>query len=508
MDPANALEAVREAKLDADEGADIVMVKPALPYLDIIRRVKDATGMPVAAYNVSGEYAMIKAAAAQGLLDERAAVLEALTGIRRAGADIVITYHAKDVARWLVARAKVRSRRDGSAVPLDETDKKLLNLMQGSFALRPDPFAGVAELAGIPEDEVMERVQYLLDKRIIREITPIFDTRALGYSSMLVAAKVDAEQPAPGGAVHQLAPGRHAQLPAQPRVQPLVHARGRAGLQARPRRHARRDGGQDRRRVDPPAPDAEAVQDPHGPRDGGRHRRAQDRRRGGRADGARPDRAPELDIAVIKATQGPMEVRSDAYTPAAERLGAARRRTCSRAWSPCASAAACAAWPRSSTTAARASPPTAWACGRCRTARSSTPAAGWRPSAASSTATSARPTRTGRTRVFTMAHGRSKEECDAVLDAIAEATGIERARDAVLEHRVQEGPDALLHRRLQALGRGARVLSSLVALGHALGRALPARAARPAGRGQLAGAGDAGDRPRPDLHRARRAAPS
>ena len=182
MDPANALEAVREAKLDADEGADIVMVKPALPYLDVIRRVKDATGMPVAAYNVSGEYAMIKAAAAQGLLDERAAVLEALTGIRRAGADIVITYHAKDVAQWLVARAKVRSRRDGSAVPLDETDKKLLNLMQGSFALRPDPFAGVAELAGIPEDEVMERVQYLLDKRIIREVTPIFDTRALGYS--------------------------------------------------------------------------------------------------------------------------------------------------------------------------------------------------------------------------------------------------------------------------------------------------------------------------------------
>jgi porphobilinogen synthase len=101
MDPANALEAVREAKLDAEEGADILMVKPALPYLDIIRRVKDATGMPVAAYNVSGEYAMIKVAAAQGLLDERAAVLEALTGIRRAGADIVITYHAKDVARWL-----------------------------------------------------------------------------------------------------------------------------------------------------------------------------------------------------------------------------------------------------------------------------------------------------------------------------------------------------------------------------------------------------------------------
>jgi len=101
MDPANAREAIREARLDEDEGADVVMVKPALPYLDVIRRIRDSTELPVAAYNVSGEYAMIKAAAAQGLLDERAAVLEALTGIRRAGADIVITYHAKDVARWL-----------------------------------------------------------------------------------------------------------------------------------------------------------------------------------------------------------------------------------------------------------------------------------------------------------------------------------------------------------------------------------------------------------------------
>jgi porphobilinogen synthase len=101
MDPANADEAVREALLDVEEGADVVMVKPALPYLDVIRRVKDATRVPVAAYNVSGEYAMVKAAAAAGYLDERAAVLEALTGVRRAGADILITYHAKDVARWL-----------------------------------------------------------------------------------------------------------------------------------------------------------------------------------------------------------------------------------------------------------------------------------------------------------------------------------------------------------------------------------------------------------------------
>jgi porphobilinogen synthase len=101
MDPANGREALREVELDVAEGADVVMVKPALPYLDIIRRVRDAVGVPVAAYNVSGEYAMVKSAAAQGLIDERAVVLETLTGIRRAGADIVITYHAKDVARWL-----------------------------------------------------------------------------------------------------------------------------------------------------------------------------------------------------------------------------------------------------------------------------------------------------------------------------------------------------------------------------------------------------------------------
>jgi porphobilinogen synthase len=101
MDPANGDEALREVLLDVQEGADIVMVKPALPYLDVVRRVKEATRLPVAAFNVSGEYAMVKAAAAAGFLDERATVLEALTSIRRAGADIVITYHAKDAARWL-----------------------------------------------------------------------------------------------------------------------------------------------------------------------------------------------------------------------------------------------------------------------------------------------------------------------------------------------------------------------------------------------------------------------
>ncbi|MFI5374535.1 MAG: porphobilinogen synthase [Candidatus Rokuibacteriota bacterium] len=101
MDPANALEAMREVALDVDEGADIVMVKPALPYLDIIARVKGEFGLPVAAYSVSGEYAMLKAAAQLGWLDEERAMLEALTGIRRAGADIIITYFAKDAARLI-----------------------------------------------------------------------------------------------------------------------------------------------------------------------------------------------------------------------------------------------------------------------------------------------------------------------------------------------------------------------------------------------------------------------
>jgi porphobilinogen synthase len=101
MDPANGQEAVREALLDVQEGADVVMVKPALGYGDVIAAVKAATRLPVAAYNVSGEYAMVKAAAAAGYLEERATVLEILTSLRRAGADVIISYHAKDAARWL-----------------------------------------------------------------------------------------------------------------------------------------------------------------------------------------------------------------------------------------------------------------------------------------------------------------------------------------------------------------------------------------------------------------------
>ncbi len=101
MDPANALEGVREAKLDLEEGADVVMVKPALPYLDVVRRVKEETGAPVAAFHVSGEYSMLKAAAQNGWIDEEQAVPETLRAIRRAGADLVFTYYAKEATAWL-----------------------------------------------------------------------------------------------------------------------------------------------------------------------------------------------------------------------------------------------------------------------------------------------------------------------------------------------------------------------------------------------------------------------
>jgi porphobilinogen synthase len=101
MDPANAAEAVREAELDLGEGADMLMVKPATPYLDVVRQVKDATAAPLVAYHVSGEYSMLKAAAANGWIDERAAVVETLTSIRRAGADAIVTYYAKEAAAWL-----------------------------------------------------------------------------------------------------------------------------------------------------------------------------------------------------------------------------------------------------------------------------------------------------------------------------------------------------------------------------------------------------------------------
>ena len=104
MDPANGREALREIEDDIEEGADLVMVKPALAYLDVIRAARDRFDLPIAAYNVSGEYAMVKAAAANGWIDEERIVMENLTAIRRAGADIIITYHALDAVKWMEKR--------------------------------------------------------------------------------------------------------------------------------------------------------------------------------------------------------------------------------------------------------------------------------------------------------------------------------------------------------------------------------------------------------------------
>ena len=101
MDPPNGREAMREIELDVNEGADMIMVKPALAYMDLIRRARERFDLPLVAYNVSGEYAMVKAAAANGWIEEQRIVSEILTGIKRAGADLIITYHAKDAARWL-----------------------------------------------------------------------------------------------------------------------------------------------------------------------------------------------------------------------------------------------------------------------------------------------------------------------------------------------------------------------------------------------------------------------
>ena len=230
MDPANAREAVREARLDEQEGADVLMVKPALPYLDVIRRVRESTELPIAAYNVSGEYAMIKAAAAQGLLDERAAVLEAITGIRRAGRRH--RHHLPREGPRHMASMKVRSRKGGSAVPLDDTDRQLLNLMQGSFEL--DAAAVRARRGQGRAGRGRRDGARPVPARQAHHPRGHADLRHAGARLLLDAGRGEGRPgvPPPRRAGDQLAPGRHAQLPAQPRFQPLVHDRLRAAVQA------------------------------------------------------------------------------------------------------------------------------------------------------------------------------------------------------------------------------------------------------------------------------------
>ncbi len=326
-----------------------------------------------------------------------------------------------------MASVKIRSRRDGAAIPLDEDDKKLLNLMQGQFALTARPFAHVAGLAGLPEEEVMTRVQRLLDKRIIREITPIFDTRALGYSSMLVAAKVDAEHPHRAAKIINEHPGvthnylrNHdfnlwftiatepgSKLGLQGTLDALAAETGAESIRQLPtlklfkiRMDLEMEQG-----TDALSTAGEAVE----PRE------------------LEPIELSEEDIETIRATQGPMPVIPEPYAPAAERLGVSeeevlRRLESLRERDGLRRVAAILFHRRAGFSANGMG---VWKVPEADVLETGKQMASFR----GVSHCYQRPTYADWPySVFTMAHGRSKEECDAVLDAVSAATGItERA---------------------------------------------------------------------------------
>jgi DNA-binding Lrp family transcriptional regulator len=323
--------------------------------------------------------------------------------------------------------AKVRSRKDGSAVPLDELDRKLLNLLQGSFPIATRPFAAVAELAGLPEEEVLARTKRLLDERIIREITPIFDTRVLGYSSMLVAAKVDAENPWRAAKIINSHPGvSHNYLrdhdfnlwftiatePDSPlglegTLEVLQRLTGAESVRQLPtlRLFKIRMDLEMEKGTETLAAAAEAV------------------------DHLEPEaiELSELDYAVIRATQGPMEAVSEPFAPAAARLDISQEALFEHL---------------ESMRERRALRRVAAILFHRRAGFSANGMGVWRvpeerirelgPRMASFRGIShcyQRPTYADWPySVFTMAHGRSKEECDAILDSIAADTGIEERR--------------------------------------------------------------------------------
>ena len=317
-----------------------------------------------------------------------------------------------------LARPKVRSRRGGAAVPLDETDKQLLNLMQGRFPIERRPFARVAELAELPEDEVLERVQYLLDKRIIREITPIFDTRAFGYASMLVAAKVDAANPHRAarfinthpGVTHNYLRDHDFNLWFTIAVEPD----SKLGLDGTLEVMQRETGAESIRQL-PTLKlfkirmDLELV--------GGTDELA---KAAVAEDPVELDKQPydELDMAVIRATQGDLPVVAEPYAPAAAQLGMSvdalvehlrgmvdrglLRRVAAILYHRRAgfSANGMGVWQVPDERVAEVGPRMAAYRGISHCYQRPT-YADWPYS------------------IFTMAHGRSKEECDAILDAIA-----------------------------------------------------------------------------------------
>ncbi len=323
--------------------------------------------------------------------------------------------------------AKVRSRRDGSAIPLDELDKRLLNLLQGSFPIAERPFEHVAGLAGVPEDEVLTRTKRLVDERIIREVTPIFDTRVLGYSSMLVAAKVDAENPWRAAKVINSHPGvSHnylrdhdfniwftiatepgSTLGLEGTLEVLQRLTGAESVRQLPtlRLFKIRMDLEMEKGTDALATVAEAV------------------------DHMEPEaiELSDLDIAVIRATQGPMDVVSEPFASAAAELAISQRELLDHL---------------ESMRERRALRRVAAILFHRRAGFSANGMGVWKvpedrilelgPRMASFRGIShcyQRPTYADWPySVFTMAHGRSKEECDAILDSIAEDTGVHERR--------------------------------------------------------------------------------
>jgi siroheme decarboxylase len=326
-----------------------------------------------------------------------------------------------------VARPKVRSRRGGAAVPLDETDKQLLNLMQGKFPLDPRPFGGVARLAGLTEEEVLTRVQHLLDKRIIREITPIFDTRAFGYHSMLVAAKVDPAYPHRAAQFINTHPGvTHNYL--RDHAFNLwftiaVEPGSRLGLDGTLEVMAERAGADSIRKL-PTLRLFKIRMDLE--MEGGTDALSA----AGEAVEPMELAAIELsedDIATVRATQGPMPVVPEPYAPAAERLGVPVETVLARLESlrdrgGLRRVAAILYHRRAGFSANGMG---VWAVPDEQILETGKRMAAFR----GISHCYQRPTyQDWPYSVFTMAHGRSKEECDAILDSIAVATGIaERA---------------------------------------------------------------------------------
>jgi siroheme decarboxylase len=322
-----------------------------------------------------------------------------------------------------VARPKIRSRRGGSAVPLDETDKQLLNLMQGSFPLDPRPFARVAELAELTEAEVLERVGYLLEKRIIREVTPIFDTRAFGYQSMLVAAKVDPAYPHRAAQFINTHPGvthnylrdhdfnlwftiavePESKLGLDGTLDVMAERTGAVSIRQLPtlklfkiRMDLEMEGG-----TDALSSAGEAVEPME----------------------LDPIELSDEDIATVRATQGPMPVVAEPYAPAAERLGvptaAVLDRLASLRERGGLRRVAAILYHRRAGFSANGMG--VWAVPEAEILETGKRMAAFR----GISHCYQRPTYADWPySVFTMAHGRSKEECDAILDSIAEATGI------------------------------------------------------------------------------------